>query len=422
MMPILPVPDGWTWAPLGEIADVVGGVTKDSKKQSDPLLPLVPYLRVANVQRGHIDLSSVAEIRVPESTVRRLLLQPGDVLLNEGGDRDKLGRGWVWEGQVLNCIHQNHVFRARIRNNILRPKLLAWFANECAKGWFEQYGKQTTNLASISLSMIKQLPVPIPPPVEQTRLLSLLEDHLSRLDSVLATCVATSQRLTRMRQAQLNAKFGLNGDDSVALGDLLKGIQAGRSLGGSAPPARDNEWGIVKVSAMTWGEFRPQENKAIPESMANPAFEILPGDLLVSRANTSEYVGAPVLVGEVRRRLLLSDKSLRLLPRSDVHPEWLWRALQAPSARGQISGAATGTKDSMRNISQKSLMSIRLPKADPDLQRWLAKEFAERDSEIKRIEQAASAGRVRVAALRRAVLTAAYSGALNNGVEEISGV
>lgn len=422
MMPILPVPDGWTWAPLGEIAEVVGGVTKDAKKQSDPELPLVPYLRVANVQRGHIDVSSVAEIRVPESTAKRLQLQPGDVLLNEGGDRDKLGRGWVWEGQVPNCIHQNHVFRARIRNNVLHPKLLAWFANECAKGWFEKYGKQTTNLASISLSMIKQLPVPIPPAAEQNRLLNLLEDHLSRLDSVLGTCAATTQRLTRMRQAELNAKFGLNGGDSVALGDLLVGIQAGRSLGGSAPPAKDNEWGIVKVSAMTWGEFRPQENKAIPEPLANPDFEIMPGDLLVSRANTSEYVGAPVLVGEVRRRLLLSDKSLRLLPTNDVHPEWLWRALQALSARHQISAAATGTKDSMRNISQKSLMSIRLPKVDPDLQRWLAKEYAERDSEIKRIEQAATGGRLRVAVLRRAVLTAAYSGALNNEVEESTGV
>lgn len=422
MTPILPIPNGWTWAPLGEIADVVGGVTKDTKKQSDPALPLVPYLRVANVQRGRIDLSSVAEIRVPEATAKRLQLRPGDVLLNEGGDRDKLGRGWVWEGQIPDCIHQNHVFRARIRDQVLHPKLLAWFANECAKGWFEKYGRQTTNLASISLSQIKQLPVPVPPASAQNRLVDLLEDHLSRLDSVLATCAATAQRLNRLRQAELNAKFGLGNDDSIALGDLLTGIQAGRSVGGSAPPARDDEWGIVKVSAMTWGEFRPQENKAVPESLVNPNFEIMSGDLLVSRANTSEYVGAPVLVGEVRRRLLLSDKSLRLLPRSDVHPEWLWRALQAPSARRQISAAATGTKDSMRNISQKSLMSIRLPRVEPDTQRWLAKAYAERDSELKRIGQAATSGTLRVNSLRRAVLIAAYSGTLNDNIEELAGV
>jgi type I restriction enzyme S subunit len=422
MTQILPIPDGWTWAPLGEIADVVGGVTKDTKKQSDPALPLVPYLRVANVQRGRIDLTSVAEIRVPEATVKRLQLRPGDVLLNEGGDRDKLGRGWVWEGQIPDCIHQNHVFRARIRDEILHPKLLAWFANECAKGWFEDHGRQTTNLASISLSKIKQLPVPIPPTSEQGRMVELLEDHLSRLDSVLTTFSATTQRLSRLRQAELNAKFGLNGNDFVALGDLLVGIQAGRSLGGSAPPARDDEWGIIKVSAMTWGEFRPQENKAVPESLVNPSFEIMSGDLLVSRANTSEYVGAPVLVGDVRRRLLLSDKSLRLLPRSDVDTEWLWRALQAPSARRQISAAATGTKDSMRNISQKSLMGIRLPRVESDAQRWRAKAYAERDSELKRIGKVVTSGTLRVNVLRRAVLIAAYSGTLNANIKEPTGV
>src|SRR5690349_7635001 len=103
------IPSSWAWTTLGEIAEVVGGVTKDTKKQSDPALPLVPYLRVANVQRGRIDLRSVAEIRVPSATAERLRLRPGDVLLNEGGDRDKLGRGWIWEGQLSECIHQNHV-------------------------------------------------------------------------------------------------------------------------------------------------------------------------------------------------------------------------------------------------------------------------------------------------------------------------
>jgi len=83
---------------LGEIADVVGGVTKDSKKQSNPTFVEVPYLRVANVQRGYLELREVATIRVPPEKLRKLRLEPGDILFNEGGDRDKLGRGWVWNG------------------------------------------------------------------------------------------------------------------------------------------------------------------------------------------------------------------------------------------------------------------------------------------------------------------------------------
>lgn len=98
----------WPWTTLGDIAEIAGGVTKDSKRQDDPGLVEVPYLRVANVQRGFLDLGSVATIRVAPEKVSALALRPGDVLFNEGGDRDKLGRGWVWNGEIEPCIHQNH--------------------------------------------------------------------------------------------------------------------------------------------------------------------------------------------------------------------------------------------------------------------------------------------------------------------------
>jgi type I restriction enzyme S subunit len=180
---VLPaVPATWKWVRLGDIADVVGGVTKDAKRQSDPSLPEYPYLRVANVQRGRLDLTNVAKIRVPGAKAAQLRLLNGDVLLNEGGDRDKLGRGWVWEGQIDNCIHQNHVFRARIRDGVLHPKLLAWHANGFGKRWCEANGSQSVNLASISLSKIKQLPVPLPPAEEQEALVEAAELYLSVLD------------------------------------------------------------------------------------------------------------------------------------------------------------------------------------------------------------------------------------------------
>jgi hypothetical protein len=97
------------------------------------------------------------------------------------------------------------------------------------------------------------------------------------------------------------------------LRDVVTHIEAGKSFACEPRPAGPNEWGIIKVSAMTWGEFRQHENKAVPaDREINPAHEIRPGDILVSRANTEAYVGAPVLVRKCRPRLLLSDKSLRL--------------------------------------------------------------------------------------------------------------
>ncbi|MGH3908316.1 MAG: restriction endonuclease subunit S [Pseudonocardiaceae bacterium] len=156
----------WPWTTLGEIADVAGGVTKDSKRQADPSFVEVPYLRVANVQRGRLDLGHVTTIRVHPDKAKALRLEPGDILLNEGGDRDKLGRGWVWEGQIDGCIHQNHVFRARLHDDF-DPYFVSTHANSWGRAWFERHGRQTTNLASISLHTLKQLPVPAPPRAEQ---------------------------------------------------------------------------------------------------------------------------------------------------------------------------------------------------------------------------------------------------------------
>lgn len=206
-MTLFGLPDSWSWTTLGEIADVVGGVTKDSKKQSDSGLPLVPYLRVANVQRGYLDLRNVASIRVSDSIREKLQLKPGDVLLNEGGDRDKLGRGWVWQGELPECIHQNHVFRARVVEDAIHPKLLAMFANECGRLWFEEHAAQSVNLASISLTRIKQLPVPIPPLPEQDEILTALEDHLSRLDAAASSMEASLARAKGLRKSLVVEAF-----------------------------------------------------------------------------------------------------------------------------------------------------------------------------------------------------------------------
>lgn len=205
-------------------------------------------------------------------------------------------------------------------------------------------------------------------------------------------------------------------------------IEAGKSLGGSAAPATEDEWGIIKVSAMTWGRFRPDENKAIPADQANPKYEIHKGDLLVSRANTADYVGASVLVSDaVRPRLLLSDKSLRLVPMADVDVAWLWRTLQSPAAREQISRLATGTKDSMRNISQKSLLSVEVPEASPEAQRRAVIEYDALEEKSTQLESEADRLAARQNSLRRAILAAAFSGKLTGHrtddevIEELAG-
>jgi len=201
------LPPSWVWARLDQLADVVGGVTKDTKRQADPAFVEVPYLRVANVQRGFLDLGDVATIRVPADKAAALRLRRGDILFTEGGDRDKLGRGWVWEGQIDECIHQNHVFRARLYSTELEPRFISWHGNTFGRAWFEAAGKQTTNLASISLTTLKSLPVPVPPAAEQQRIAAEVERQLSLIEASEAEVERGLEKAVSLRRAILQAAF-----------------------------------------------------------------------------------------------------------------------------------------------------------------------------------------------------------------------
>lgn len=205
---VLPaLPRGWSWSRLGAVADVVGGVTKDAKKQSDPTYVDLPYLRVANVQRGRLALDDIANIRVPPAKAEALRLKPGDVLLNEGGDRDKLARGWVWEGQIDNCIHQNHVFRARVHEPRLDPYFLSFTANTIGGRWAERNGKQSVNLASISLGVIRKMPVIVPAAGEAERIVARIREMQSGFDRMSNEIAEARTRSATLRKALLNAAF-----------------------------------------------------------------------------------------------------------------------------------------------------------------------------------------------------------------------
>ena len=235
------LPDGWVWATLGQIGDLKGGVTKGQRQKEGQTYREVPYLRVANVQRGYLDLATVKTISVPETTVEQLKLVEGDVLFNEGGDRDKLGRGWVWNGEIAECIHQNHVFRARLLTSHVLPEFVSWWGNSFGKEYFERTGKQTTNLASINLSVLTAFPLPLPPLAEQRRIVAEVERRLSVVQQAEAAVEASLQRAERLRQSILKRAFagGLvpqDPDDEPA-SVLLERIRAQREAEQAAASA-----------------------------------------------------------------------------------------------------------------------------------------------------------------------------------------
>ena len=200
------LPEGWVWTALGKITDIVGGITVDQKRRPDDPVT-APYLRVANVQRGHIDWTEIKTILVERSAALRLNLLEGDILLNEGGDRDKIGRGWVWDGSIQGMIHQNHVFRARPCCDGVNPFFISHYANEMGRRFFLEQGKQTTNLASISLSKLSQLPVPLPPAAEADEILTRMAEALDAADDAARELDGEAADAARLKQSILKAAF-----------------------------------------------------------------------------------------------------------------------------------------------------------------------------------------------------------------------
>jgi type I restriction enzyme, S subunit len=210
------VPEHWRWTRLSEIAEIVGGITKDAKREARSGLVDVPYLRVANVQRGYLDLTSVKTVRVTVEEVEALRLRKGDLLFNEGGDRDKLGRGWIWSGEIDPCIHQNHVFRARLRDADLDPRFVSWYANTMGQAFFVSHGRQTTNLASISKTQLSRLPIPVPPIEEQTSIVNEIDRQLSVVDELGREIDITLRRSTALTRAVLTEAFAGRLHEAVA--------------------------------------------------------------------------------------------------------------------------------------------------------------------------------------------------------------
>jgi type I restriction enzyme S subunit len=157
------VPETWKTMLLSECAVVQTGVAKGRKLNGAEAIS-VPYLRVANVQDGYLDLSEIKTIAIRHSELARFSLATGDVVLTEGGDFDKLGRGFIWNGEVPGCVHQNHIFAVRANRDLVMPEFLAYLTQSAyGKAYFLSVAHKTTNLACINTTKLKAFPALVPP-------------------------------------------------------------------------------------------------------------------------------------------------------------------------------------------------------------------------------------------------------------------
>lgn len=180
------IPKDWRKTQLRHCATIKSGITLGKSYRKDTVLIERPYLRVANVQGGYVDLNDLATIEVTPDEDLKYRLHSGDVLMTEGGDRDKLGRGCVWHGEIEPCLHQNHVFAVQTNEAVLLPEFLEYLtASDVGRSYFDVTAIKTTNLACTSSSKVLAFTIPLPSIEEQIEIVNFIKKRSLELNKLI---------------------------------------------------------------------------------------------------------------------------------------------------------------------------------------------------------------------------------------------
>ena len=333
------IPAHWNVASLKRSVAIQTGLTLG--KRYDGVLIERPYLRVANVQDGHLDLEDIATIEVPVAVAQRLELRSKDVLMTEGGDLDKLGRGFLWNGEIQGCLHQNHIFALRCALHRLNPTFLTYLtASQYGRDYFEATGKRTTNLASTNSTKVGAFPVPLPPLPEQERIAAYLDASCAAIDAAVAAKHRQLETLDRVRESLIESavtkgikhKIPMRRIDEDWIGEIpahwnvvrIKRIVSRVDYGISQSTAKEGRYPVLKMGHIESGELQLINLDFVDEVSGDLLLE--QGDLLYNRTNSPDLVGkAAVFRGKKADEITFASYLVRLRTNHRVNPYWTKR-------------------------------------------------------------------------------------------------
>jgi type I restriction enzyme S subunit len=445
------LPEGWVWATLRDLASLRGEKAPPNSASE------FPFVGMDDVPANSLRIQTIGEFRSMKSAGNKFY--SNDLLY--GRLRPYLNKVVVADFEGV----ASGEFIVMCAPDGIEPRYLQLF----------MHGRRFVNLATadtsgdrprIDFDKIAEIEIPLAPTTEQRRivtrvdelfteiadgeaLLARARDDLDTWRRALLKATVTGELTREWREQNATTESGsdalaearLERDHEVArakgrrlnlippsdeiklptipnnwawgqLGDFLVAIEAGLNIKAEGHPPRVDEVGIVKISAVTWDEFDEAESKTLPADARIDENDLIrPGDLLISRANTLELVGAPVIVRSCERRLVLSDKVLRLCVVRGFH-RWIEFCLKSPIGRYQIEHYASGNQLSMRNITQENIARLAIPVPPRDEVEEAIKIFVE-CNESRDDGRIAVEGADRTAtSLRQSILKAAFEGRL----------
>jgi type I restriction enzyme S subunit len=327
----------------------------------------------------------------------------------------KVGGFGIVPDHLGGCIVSSHYFLFVLdETKILRSFLDYFIRTPAFQDQVEAQG--STNYAAIRPQHVLNYEIPLPLLQEQQRIVARIEE----LSSLINEARTLRQQAVKEAEALISStrrkEIGNQPlSDWIPLSRIVSEIENGKSPQCESRPALENEWGVLKVGAVSFGNFNPNENKALPSAQPYSAhYEVHPGDFLMSRANTTELVGACAIVDQTRPKLLLSDKIFRFHfhDQNAVILQWLDHVMKSPALRDQIERAASGTSPTMKNISKEKTLNLLIPPHSISKQRQIISHLNRLQAEMSSMKNLQSHSAEEIDALLPAILHRAFRGEL----------
>ena len=413
-----PVPENWRWVRLGNVVKIKRGasprpiksyITEDGNG--------VNWIKIGDTDSGKY--ITVTKERVTQSGAdKSVFVEKGTLLLSNSMS---FGRPYILN--IDGCIHDGWL--AITPSDVLDKEYL-YYALLASRWYFESVAVGTA-VRNLNSDRVAATPVVLPPKDEQERIVVRIESLFAKLDEAKEKAQAVVDGFEDRKAAILHKAFtgelteqwrkeknlSLDQWQYVKWGSFLKSIEAGKNWNALGRPPEGDEFGVVKVSAVTWGEFEEKESKTCTEqSQWNDRIQIKLGDFLFSRANTIQLVGNCVIVRDVHKRLMLSDKILRFNMSSLVDPEYILFFTRSDLYRNQIEELASGNQDGMRNVSQANLKKIEFPIPSKEEQLQIVKLLSNFHNKANISKQVAKKVIDDIDGMKKSILAKAFRGEL----------
>jgi type I restriction enzyme S subunit len=447
---------------LSELAEISGGITKNSKRSALPIQR--PYLAVANVYANRLDLEKVGTIGVNEVELGRSELKDGDLLVVEGnGSLSQLGRVALWRDEIKGCLHQNHIIKVRPGEQVESKWILYWLMSSAGRRAIEAVGSSTSGLHTLSLSKVSSLPTPLASKEVQYKAIAYIELHLSRLDETVATLEAIRAKLKQARASILKAavegrlvdakptlhdgQLGGQTLTSVEVGDPDRSSTAGKLSKktvsfnvpadvASAPLPHGWRWTtvdqesiflkygtsakcgsdpdgvpVIRMGNIQDGAVVMDSIKYLPFDHAEFPDQLLTrGELLFNRTNSSDLVGKTAVFHGSQLHACASY-IIRVKLKDTVLPELVAYNLNGPSGRAWAQAVAS-QQVGQANINSQKLRAFYFALPPFEAQERIIAEVERRFSVLDHVEATVQASLARCALLRQAILKRAFEGRL----------